>query len=65
MSKIIEGSYASDKQNLILDGKNVIVKKVSCYDYDKKTDTSFTYVKEVIYKFNSEDKAKEYYYKMR
>ena len=65
MTAIIEGSYKSDKPNLILDGKNVIVQKISCYNYDKNTDTSFTYVKEVVYKFDTEEKAKEYYYKMR
>ena len=65
MTAIIEGSYKSDKPNLILDGKNVIVQKISCQNYDKNTDTSFTYVKEVVYKFDTEEKAKEYYYKMR
>ena len=65
MTAIIEGSYKSDKPNLILDGKNVIVEKKSCYNYDKNTDTSFTYLKEVVYKFDTEEKAKEYYYKMK
>ena len=65
MSTIIEGSVKTDKPNLVLDGKNVIIQKISCYHYDKNTNTSFTYVKEVVYKFDSEDKANEYYYKMR
>ena len=65
MSAIIEGSYKSNKHNLILDGKNVIVQKISCYHYDENTNTSFTYVKEVVYKFDTEEKAKEYYYKMK
>lgn len=51
--------------NLVLDGNKVIVKKMGCYHYDKRSDTAFTYVEEVIYHFDSEDKAMEYYYKMR
>lgn len=51
--------------NLTLDGKKVIVKRMGCYHYDKKSDTSFSYIEEVIYHFNDEDKAMEYYYKMR
>lgn len=51
--------------NLTLDGKKVIVKRMGCYHYDSKSDTSFSYIEEVIYHFNDEDKAMEYYYKMR
>lgn len=53
------------KPNLVLDGNKVIVKKIGCYHYDQKSDTTFTYIEEVIYHFDNEDKSMEYYYKMR
>ena len=51
------------KKKLRLDGKKVIVEEIGCYEYDNKTDTAFSYMREVIYHFNTEEKAKEYYYK--
>ena len=51
--------------NLKLEGKKVIVEDIGCYHYDDKSDTAFTYVKEVIYHFETEDKAAEYFYKMK
>jgi hypothetical protein len=58
----IGGDY---KPQLKLDGKKVIVKSIGCYAYDKATDTDFKYREEVIYHFESEDKAMEYFYKKR
>lgn len=60
-----EGLKEDKKPELKLEGKKVIVKNVSCYHYDKKSDTSFQYVEEVIYHFDTQDAANEYYYKMR
>ena len=54
-----------EKPQLKLEGKDVIVENIGCYHYDKETDTAFTYVKEVIYHFDTEDAAMEYYYKKR
>ena len=65
MSTVWEGIDEKSKPNLKLDGKKVIVKSMGCYHYDKKSDTAFTYVEEVVYHFDNEDKAMEYYYKMR
>lgn len=65
MSTVLEGIDEKRKPDLKLDGNKVIVKKIGCYHYDKKSDTAFTYVEEVVYHFNNEDKAMEYYYKMR
>lgn len=64
MSTTWEG-IEKTKHNLVLDGNKVIVKKIGCYHYDKKSDTAFTYVEEVIYHFDNDDSAMEYYYKMR
>ena len=58
----IGGEY---KPQLKLDGKKVIVENIGCYSYDKATDTAFTYIKEVVYHFSTEDKAMEYFYKKR
>ena len=49
------------KPTLKLDGKKVIVENVSVYDGSVPT----TYRREVIYHFNDEDTAAEYYYKKR
>ena len=65
MSSTWEGIDEKSKSNLKLDGKKVIVKRIGCYQYDKKSDTSFSYIEEVIYHFDNEDEANEYYYKMR
>ncbi len=65
MSEICEGINAKRKPNLKLDGKKVIVEYISCYQYDKKTDTGFSYIREVIYHFSDEEKAMEFYYKMK
>jgi len=48
---------ATGTSYLKLDGNKVIVKKIGCYHYDQKSDTSFSYVEEVIYHFSSEDEA--------
>lgn len=63
MGKVIDGELS--KPQLKLDGNKVIVKNMGCYAYDKKTDTAFTYREEIIYHFENEDKASEYYYKKR
>ena len=63
MGQIIDG--CEYKPQLKLEGKTVIVENIGCYSYDKATDTTFTYRKEVVYHFDNEDKAKEYYYKKR
>ena len=65
MSSTWIGSENESKPNLKLEGKKIIVNKIGCYHYDKKSDTSFTYTEEVVYHFENEDKANEYYYKMR
>jgi hypothetical protein len=63
MSVTIEGGEY--KPQIKLDGKKVIVENIGCYHYDKNSDTSFSYVREVVYHFGTEDGAMEYYYKMR
>lgn len=63
MSSSWEGGIS--KPQLKLDGKKVIVENVGVYSYDQNTDTAFTYRKEIIYHFDDEDKAMEYYYKKR
>lgn len=65
MALTFEGENGKEKSNLKLEGKKVIVKRIGCYHYDKKSDTSFSYTEEVIYHFSNEDEAMEYYYKMR
>ena len=61
----LKSQYDINDWYLKLDGKKVIVKSIVCYHYDKKSDTAFTYVEEVVYHYDNEDKAMEYYYKMR
>lgn len=62
MSTVWEGGHPDDKgPQLKLDGKKVIVEKIGVYDGSIPT----SYTKEVIYHFNTEDKAAEYYYKKR
>ena len=51
------------KQKLILVGNKVIVERIGVYD--GSLDPAVTYTKEVIYHFDTEDKAAEYYYKKR
>jgi len=63
MGQIIDGCERT-KPELKLEGKKVIVDRIGCYHYDKKSDTAFSYTKEVTYHFNSEDEANEFYYKM-
>ena len=65
MSKIHEGIDTKEKPILKLDGRKVIVEYMGCYQYDKKTDTGFSYIREVIYHFSDEEKAMEFYYKMK
>ena len=65
MSSTWEGIEEKSKPNLKLDGKKLIVKRIGCYHYDKKSNTSFSYIEEVVYHFDNEDMAMEYYYKMR
>jgi hypothetical protein len=54
----IGGDY---KPQLKLDGKKVIAEDICVYDGSIPT----TYRKEVIYHFDSEDEASEYYYLKR
>ena len=63
MGATIEGKES--KNSLKLKGKTVIVENIGCYSYDKNTDSDFVYRKEVIYHFNTEEAAKEYYYKKK
>ncbi len=63
MGHTIQGE--SIKSKIKLDGSKVIVENIGCYSYEKSVDKAFTYRKEVIYHFSSEDEAMEYYYKMR
>ena len=49
------------KPQLKLDGKKVIVEDIGCYDGSIPT----TYRKEVIYHFDDEESAREYYYKKK
>ena len=65
MSGIHEGIDTKKKPILKLDGRKVIVEYMGCYQYDKKTDTGFSYIREVIYHFSDEKKAMEFYYKMK
>lgn len=60
MATIYEGGF-STKPKMTLEGNKIIVERVAYYDASIPT----TYTKEVIYHFESEDKAKEYYYKKR
>lgn len=60
MATTWEGCEPS-KPSLKLDGKKVIVENIGVYDGSIPT----TYRKEVIYHFDNEDKAMEYYYKKR
>lgn len=49
------------KPQLKLEGKKLIVENIGVYDGSIPT----SYRKEVVYHFDSEDKAMEYYYKKR
>lgn len=60
MGAIYEGGFKT-KPKMKLEGNKVIVERIACYDGS----IPITYTKEVIYYFESEDKAKEYYYKNR
>ena len=55
---IIGGEY---KPQLKLDGKKIIAEYIGVYDGS----VEMCYTKEVIYHFQSEDEASEYYYKKR
>ena len=61
MSIVWEGLDNDNKPTLKLDGKKVIVENIGVYDGSIPT----TYRKEIIYHFDDEDKAMEYYYKKR
>jgi hypothetical protein len=54
-----EGDSDNRKPNLKLDGKKIIVEKIGVYDGAIK----MCYTKEVIYHFDTEELAMEYYYK--
>lgn len=59
MSQTWEGG--NYEPQLKLDGKKVIVEDIGVYDGSIPT----TYRKEIIYHFDNEDKATEYYYLKR
>lgn len=64
MGSVYHGE-SQEKPKLKLDGKKVLVKRIGVCHYDKKSETSFSYIEEVTYHFKTEEEASEYYYKMR
>lgn len=53
------------KPELKLDGKKVIIKDQSVTNFNEKYTKPLSYREEVIYHFENEDQANEYYYKNR
>jgi hypothetical protein len=61
MSSTTYGGNNNSKPKLKLDGKTVIVENIACYDGS----VEMTYIREVIYHFETVELAKEYYYKKK
>ena len=61
MSSTNYGGNESTKPNLKLEGKQILVESIGCYDGS----IPVMYRKETIYHFKTKEEAKEYYYKKK